>query len=336
MGILAADAIIKTAIELSLDDMRSNDWLLDDVFSDFTKNPYLKQRYGEKQVKAAKEWFQNNKITLSLGYISDRMEPPHVTIVLGPQNEKPEMKTLGDASTETIKLLPNQIKKPIPFIVKPFTPKSYDAATGIVGVDPNLPGLDSLESGMILVNPSTGEGFVIQDYSDNEIIVESGLSIDATQLAVVPADQYYIARVEHSFSQASYQVICVAHGDPQACIWLHDLVLYGLYRYREALLEANGMAETVFQSTPLLPDSNTTNDGGDLVWNRTINISSQIEQSWIKTPQRVIEKVSLRENTKNGYIGGISVLTNLDAESFTESNWYTDTIETADKDFAEE
>jgi hypothetical protein len=335
MGIISADAILKTAIELFLDDLRANEWLIDDIFSDLVTNSYLNQKYGKKQVQAAKEWFKNNKINISLAYVSDRMEFPHIAIVLGGQNEKTEMKLLGDASTDTVKLLPKQIKKPIPYIIKPFSPISYNQSTGTVTLDPNVLGDTLIAAGMILVNPATGQGWAIQDATDNTIILEPGIEINATQLAVVPANQFYVARVEHSFSQASYNIICSCHGDPQSTIWLHDIVLYGLYRYRESLLEANGMAETTFQSGPLKPSEELTNDGGDLVFDRTISISAQVEMTWIKSPQRLVETVALREKRGSGYIGGVSILSNLDADSF-EDAWYTDTIATAKADFNED
>src|SRR5574338_219491 len=101
MGIFQGDLIIKTAIELGMEDMRKNPWLIDHMLGDVVSNQYLRDKYGQKQI---------------------------------------EMKHMGDLSTETTVLMPNTIGKPIPYIVKPFTPKSYDHNTGEVGIDPNTKG----------------------------------------------------------------------------------------------------------------------------------------------------------------------------------------------------
>ena len=49
-GIFQGDLIIKTAVELAIDDMRKNPWVIEDVFSSLVENPILKQKYGLKEI----------------------------------------------------------------------------------------------------------------------------------------------------------------------------------------------------------------------------------------------------------------------------------------------
>jgi hypothetical protein len=234
---------------------------------------------------------------------------------------------MADQSTETTVLLPNKIGKPIAYIVKPFVPAGYDMSTGIVTLPDNLKGADSIGEGMILVDPSNGQGFVIRDVTPEGIQIDPGIQLDAPQLAVVPQYQYYVARVEHTFMQASCDISCYGHGDPQVAVWLHSIALYAILRYRESLLEATGFSESVVASAPLMQDPYYQGPDGEMAYVQSINLSGQVENTWIKSPRRIIETAFLRQKAGNtGFIGGIKILSNSDSPDFIdkhEETWYT-------------
>ncbi len=331
MGIFQLDLTVKTAIELGIEDMRKNPWLIDHMLGDCLDNPYLKDKYGQKQIDACKEWFLNNNIEIKMRGINDKDKMPLIAITPGPAPEKIDMKSMADQSTESIVLMPQQIGKPIPYIVKPFTPLGYDMNIGIVKVDCNIKGMSGIAAGMILVDPAQGQGFVIQDFDNEGIHIEPGIDLDATQLAVVPQYQFYKARIEHTFFQESCDISCYAHGDPQAALWLHSIALYSILRYRESLLEAQGFSESSVSNSPLMENANYSGPDGENSFMRSINLSGQTEYSWIKSPRRIIETVFLREKTgagspAPGYIGGIKILSNLDTPDFMDKSketWYT-------------
>jgi hypothetical protein len=331
MGIFQLDLTVKTAIELGIDDMRKNPWLIDHMLGDCLENPYLKDKYGQKQIDACKEWFLNNNIEIKMRGINDKDKMPLIAITPGPAPEKIDMKSMADQSTETLVLMPAQIGKPIPYIVKPFVPKGYDSQTGIVEVDDSVKGMSGIAAGMILVDPDQGQGFVIQDYDDQGIHIEPGIMLDATQLAVVPQYQFYKARVEHTFFQESCDIACYSHGDPQVAMWLHSIALYSILRYRESLLEAQGFAESSVSSSPLMENDNYSGANGENSYLRSIQLTGQAEYTWIKSPRRVIETAFLREKTgpgskSPGYIGGIKILSNSDSPDFIDKSketWYT-------------
>jgi hypothetical protein len=330
MGIFQLDLTVKTAIELGIEDMRKNPWLIDHMLGDCIDNPYLKDKYGQKQIDACKEWFANNQIDIYMRGRNDKDRMPMIAITPGPAPEKIDMKSMADQSTETLVLMPNQIGKPIPYIVKPFVPVGYDMHTGIVQVDDSIKGMSGIAAGMILVDPAVGQGFVIQDYDDQGIHIEPGIDLDATQLAVVPQYQFYKARVEHTFFQESCDIACYSHGDPQVAMWLHSIALYSILRYRESLLEAQGFSESSVSNSPLMEDQNYQTDGEN-AYVRSIQLSGQTEYSWIKSPRRVIETAFLRQQVPGskapGYIGGIKILSNSDSPDFIDKakeTWYTD------------
>lgn len=327
-GIFQGDIIIKTAIELGIEDMRKNPWLIDHMLKDLKTINYFVDKYGEKQIAACKEWFRNSQIDVYLRGREDKDRLPCVTIQLGPSNEKSEMKTMADQSTEKVILMPSEIGKPIPFIVKPFVPTGYDEATGVVSVSLDLD-LSGVAAGMILVNPANGDGYVIQDITDEGIVIEPNVEIAATQFGIVPGKPYYEAREEHAFFDETYNIGCHAHGDPQNLIFLWSIVKYSILRYRESLLEANGFAESTISSAGPDFDQAFTTEGGEKAWARFMTLNGQIENSWIKSPRRFIEAVALKKKSGNGYIGGISIISNTfpDIEDRSKVNWYADTIE---------
>jgi hypothetical protein len=324
-GIFQGDIIIKTAIELGIEDMRKNPWLIDHMLSDLVNISYFTDKYGQKQVDACKEWIKNNKIEVVMRGRDDKDKPPYVTIQIGPSNEKSEMKTMADQSTETTLLLPNKIGKPIPFIVKPFTPVSYDDETGYLTVDSSLD-LSGVSVGMILVNPANGNGFIINELLPNTIVIEPGMEIASAEFAIVPQYQYYEARIEKSHFDETYRIGCHAHGDAQNLLFLWSIVKYSILRYRESLLEANGFAESTISSGEPGFDESFTTDGGEKVFVRFLTLNGQTENNWIKSPRRVIEVIALKRKTTNGFVGGINILSNLNTPASidpTEENWLT-------------
>lgn len=335
MGVFQGDVIIKAMLDRGLEDIKKNEWLIDDMLSSLMINPYIADRYGKANINACKEWFRNNKIDVYMRPRNDKDIPPCITITPGPTPEKADMKHMADLSAFTRLLMPLEIGKPIPFVVKPFIPTSYDPSTGEVGIDEATPGFSSISPGMILVNPTDGVGYVIHGVSAGAIQIEDGLNIDASQLAVVPKYAFYEARIEHTFFQDSYDVSCWAHGDPQTLIWLHTLVLYTILRYRESLLESAGFAESSVSSSGIMEDPNYEGPGGELGFVRSINLTGQIENSWLKQPRRFIETVVIRDEDCDGITSGIKILSNLDAPSIIDQEeeiWTT----VADSDDQEE
>jgi len=327
-GIFQGDIIIKTAVELGIEDMRKNPWLIDHMLSDLKNINYFADKYGQKQIDACREWFRNNQIDVVLRGRDDKDRLPCVTIQMGPSNEKPDMKTMADQSTEKVILMPNEIGKPIAYIVKPFVPAGYDQSTGEVSIDSAID-LRGVSEGMILVNPANGKGYKIIDATPNGLLIEPNLEIETTQFGIVPQFPYYEAREEHAFFDETYSIGCHAHGDAQNLLFLWSIVKYSILRYRESLLEANGFAESSISSAGPDFDESFTTPGGEKAWARFMNLNGQIENSWIKSPRRFVEAVVLKKKLGDKFVGGITIISNTypDMEDKTSVNWYADTIE---------
>lgn len=304
--IFAGDVIIAEAIRQGLDDMRKSPWILDDVFSSFVTVTALKEKYGQKEIDNAKDWFLNNKIEVVMRYRQDKDQFPLVTIALGSSTEMEDMKHLGDLSTQVETLMPGQIGKPIPYMVKPFVPESYDPDTGILTI-PDSVSLRGVRAGEILVDPDTGEGFTIEEVVAEGVRIAAGTLLSLKRAGIVPKYPMYRVRREHSFFQEQYSIGCHIHGDPAPLLWLHSIVAYCILRYRESLLEGREFTQSSISSSDIVANQNFEGPGGDNVYSRYITLSGMVENSWLKSPKRIIEDVEFTEETLDGLKGTIKV-----------------------------
>lgn len=309
MALFQGDVIIRTAIQLAIEDIKKNPWLVDDIFSDFVDNPILKIKYGQKEIERAKEWILNNKINYYMKYRTDNMEFPAISISMGSSDEDKNLATLADQSVCVEELDPCEINKPISYIVKPFQIVSYDENTGIVEVPEGTEGMEYVSKDMIAIDPDTGNGYVIDGKAGtNGFQIAAGSELDVDTLAVIPKYQIYRARRERIISQESYNIGCHAHGDPSTLIFLFNLVKYALLRYREGLFEFNNFQLGTIQCTDMIKNDAF---GQDNIYSRFIILSGQVEEDWLKTPFRVWEAVDFVEKGEAMDPGvGIKIMSN--------------------------
>jgi hypothetical protein len=159
-GLSPTDALIKTAIELAVEDLNKNPWIIEHMLSAYIENPILNKKYGYKEIARAKEFLLNNKINYYLKHRKDKLEFPCVTISLGQSSEDKSLATLGDLSPIVQEYTPEEIKKPIPYIIKPTQIISYDPLTGIMEI-PEEEAYKYISPGMLAIDPDTGNGYVI-------------------------------------------------------------------------------------------------------------------------------------------------------------------------------
>lgn len=312
------DIIIKNAIDMMLEDIRNQPWLIDDVFSDLVENPILKDKHGQKEIESIKDWFENNNIQTFLKHRLDGIEYPCVTIELGSSLDLEDHRTLGDQDIEVIEYGPEDIDKPINYIINPFDIISYDDSTKIVTLPSSVDVLQ-VGKGMLLVDPDTGNAYTIESIvSEDQLKIPDDQSLGAvTRFGIAPQYMFYRARRERRYFKNEYTLAVKAHGHPAHCIWLWSIVLYGLMRYNEALLEKNCFQLATFKSTDLRKDDT----GGDNIYTRYITVSGMVKNSWVKQPSRSIEKVNLICPTDE-VPAGIKILSNSsDQIATTDSPW---------------
>jgi hypothetical protein len=307
-GLSATDALIKTAIELAVEDLKQNPWIIEHMYSPYLEIPILNRRYGYKEVERAKEFLFNNKIHFYQKHRKDNMEFPCVTISLSQTSEDNSLSTLADLSTETVEYTPEQIDKPISFIVKPTQIVSYDPTTGIIEIPQNN-NYKFIGAGMGAINPETGDGYtIIEKAGVQGFRIQQDLDLDWEKVAVVPQYLTYKARMERIITKEQYSIGCHAHGDPALTLFLYNLVKYAILRYREGLFEHYN-----FQLSSISATDTVENDAfqADNVYSRFITLSGQVEEYWVKTPFRKWEAIDFID--KESGLSGIKMLSNKDA-----------------------
>ena len=307
-------------IELGLEDISKNPWVINDILGDTISNPYLRERYGS-QIESCKQWLANNRINIFMScQQADKQEFPSIDIQLGTSNEKADMKHMGDLSVESVRLMPNNINKPIPYVLKPTT-GSYNPTTGVFAFNPDV-FLNNVSPGMVLVDPATGNGYIIQSVTvANQVNLLSGLTLNAPTYGIIPEYQFYETKIGHTFMEEPCKITCNAM-DQQTLLWLHSITVYSMLRYRQVLLEKDGYAQSLISSGPMYANPEYS-DPGQVIWSRDINITGQVENRWYAEPHRIIENIALGQGA--GYTGGVRIISNTTDtfEDLTTVNWST-------------
>jgi hypothetical protein len=293
MALFPGDVIIKTAIELGLEDLRKNPWLVEDIFSEFIENPLLEQKYGWNEINRAKEFLKNNKINIFMNKRMDKEEFPMVTIHMGDSSEDKTLARLADQTADVQEYTGEQIGKPVPWIIKPFEIEDYDPTTGTVKI-PASPKFKILNPGMLLVNIDTGEAVTITGkLSGNKIKIAPDTELEGTKYAIAPRYSGYRARREGITSQEVYTIGCHCIGEESNLLFLYAFVKYSLLRYREGLLENNNFQNSTIAASDFI--KNESFSDAQNVYSRYITLTGQCEETWVKTPYRIIEAVELED-----------------------------------------
>lgn len=308
MSIWQGDVFFRRIIELILRDVRQNPWLMDDILSDFVTDPLLSGIYGQKEIENAKKWITDNEVSVFLPHRMDLEKMPCVTIAIGNNIEDRSLARMADMTHLVETLNPTQIGKVVPYIIPPFYYTSYDQATGFFEV-PNSVNLIIVQPGMAIINPQTGVGFIITGKNNNGFFITAGTVINFQVIAIIPEYRIYKARREVATFQENISIGCHVHGDPNALLWLYSIMMYGLLRYREGLIESRN-----FQISNLTTTDMIRNDAfqsfGENVYSRFITLTGQVENTWIKAPKRVIETI----NIVNGIDAGLIMVNENDGE----------------------
>jgi hypothetical protein len=309
--IFQGDAVLKTVVEMAIQDLRDNPWLIDDIFSQFTNNPHLKVKFS-KEIENCKEWFRNNQINVYMSHIDTKEQFPAITIHVGDSVESIENARLGDLDVETVELDPESIGRTISYIVKPFIPVSYNSSTGTI-VAPSGVNLKYAKKGMTLVNPETGESVEILNIKSSKTLqIAKDLNFDFEQLGILPRYKLFDARRETAAFKETYHIGCHAHGKVSELMWLWSIVSYGLMRYRQDLLEADDFCISSLKSSEIIKNKAFETDK---VFSRFIDISGLVQNSWLKAPRKRVEGVLLNDSEADlassdpdSFVGGVKVI----------------------------
>lgn len=285
MGILSSDVLIKTMIEAAFRDYRRNMWIVEDVFSSLIEDSLANVEAGQKEVRAATDWFTRTELPVLMQHrIADSPQIPCISIAYEPSREMEERASLGDVGCVE-DFVPDG--EPIK-CSEDFTPSQYDSADGKVTV-PSEISTKLIVSGQYFVSAKSGNTYEILEVGPDYFKIKEGVTDDFTDAYISPKYAVWQVKKELTFHAESFSIGCHTSGDPATTIWLHKLVLYALMRYKETHLEARGYELSTWRNSALERNREMSADN---VFSKYITLNGQTEISWIKMAAPRLEIVT--------------------------------------------
>lgn len=272
LGIHQSDVIIRTAIVAALADLRADPRVLDYIFASLPADEKTRKDYGEKSVAAAKKWFLNNKIDVSMVPVMDKAKAPLITIKLLDSNEAET--TLGDVHYITQEYNENDW----PALTEPFNP-SYNPATGNFTVTIEQVGGLYVVPGMSIID-GIGKAHEILSVNDDGFAIAQGTVADFRQAVIKGRKPALVTSLESVAYKETYQIGVHVAGEPVYLTWLHSIVVFCLLRYKQALLESRGFGRSVVNSSGF--DKNEGMSTEEAIFSRYLTISGYVRQYWPK------------------------------------------------------
>ncbi len=212
-------------------------------------------------------------------------------ISVGLESSVESSSTLGDVNYDPHEDVPAEEVAISPqVIVGPFVAQ-YDATTGIVTL-PNDTDTTIIFSNMVLVDSSTNTGYKISYVIDeHHFVIDTGLTADFSKAFISPIDNFYVTSLESVLFKQTFSIKCFAQSDALYTLYLEQIVLFILFRYKEQLLEARGLDNTTVSSGPLYKwtESNT-----ELVFCRDISVQGFSRAYWPKAISPKIQGTAIQ------------------------------------------
>lgn len=302
--------------------MRKNSYLLDWCFNWLSLDPVTKGIYGDKEKEAIKKWFLNTKFFISPSTMrEDEIRFPMVTIHLESSSEAES--TLGDVHFETHEELPSEEMLVQPqIILGPFTPKTYNASTGLIELPDNL-STENVLTDQILVDNANKQGYIIKSIdSSNSFSIEPNTSANFINAYIAPLSTFTTVALESVLMKQVFAINCYIQNEPRYIMYLSTIVRFILYRYKELLLENRGFERSVLSMTgPFLANSRFQAPEGEEIFGQDFKLTGFVREYWPKMISPKIQGIKI-----NGleYMGGTqtpdSVLNQVEEQGWWQEN----------------
>lgn len=268
-GIHQGDVVVRTGILAAIEDLRANDWLLEDVFASLPNDLLTKAEYGEREIERAKKWFRSTKIAVLMSHEITDPKLPCISINIGEASEAET--TLGDTHYVPV--------QPFARIWPALTPTfqaSYGPITGQVIVPDEIAETLVIAPGMQLIDRAGTAHEILEVIDDKTFMIEPKTA-DFSKAVIKgkqPSGSQTLGSVKH---RESFILGCHVAGEPTHLIYLHSILLFCLYRYKKTLFEARG-----FERHTVTPTEFRRNEAfeNEIVFSRHVNLTGYVAQVW--------------------------------------------------------
>ncbi len=269
--------------------MRANPWLLDYIFAFFPNDDLTSKTYGDTERARAKKWFLEHQIYVSMNFRAGDDQFPLVAI--GLQSSVEANATLGDVNYDTSEDVPaNEVSVSQNSILGPFDVSGYNSTTGLVTLPPDL-STSGIFAGMILVDTTTNAGHTILEVTDTQsFLIAKDIQANFSNAFIAPIDNFFITTLESCVFKQTFSLKCFAQNDALFTLYLEQIILFVLLRYKEQLLEGRGFEASSLSSGPLYKWTDTTVES---VYCRDITITGLIRHYWPKLISQKVQGIAI-------------------------------------------
>lgn len=315
MGIVPSDVIFFTALHVAVSDLRKNLYLVDDMLSMFTSDPYLKKLYGKKEIDRFKNFLATKEINILMEHrLKDMGQYPAIVIAIDPAQEDTGKAALGDSHTQesaSPSATYGAFEDP-QIVLGPITPVSYDKDTGIVTFEALTDGsgpLVNVFEGQKVYDEKNKMAYEIQAVLDDfSLMIDTDLKADLTGMTIRTISNQVIHTRKSIWYYETYRV-AVLSTEPSEALFLYALVMYILGRYKKTLFEARGFEISTVSYGGL---ENNSPDDTNQLYGRVLTVRGRVEHSFIESTTEQIQGIGhnllINPNVDEGLASPDSIL----------------------------
>lgn len=280
IGLFQGDIIIRSALLEGIADLRRNPWLLQYVFASLKYDDLTSRVYGQKEIDQAAKWFMATEIPIFMSARVDKSKFPCVSISQVDSSET-EL-TLADVHYKPSE--DNDLQNPP--LTAVFAPVSFVSSTGVMIVPDSVTANLILAPGMVIYD-DTGRGHPILEVTDRSTFsISAGVTNSFSHAVIKGAAPSRIATLESVKERETYQIGCHVQGEPVHLTYLHSIIKFIIFRYRQDLFEARGFERSTSHSSDF---SRNAFFDAELVFTRSITLTGTVTQVW---PKLVSDKIT--------------------------------------------
>jgi hypothetical protein len=289
LGIHQGDLIIKSALDVAIEDLRRHPELLNYVWASLLQDPITAKEYGQVDLESAKKWFLNTNIPIKVAPIRNELVSPSIDIILASSEEVTAESTVGDINPETA-FETNGMSWPS--LAGPLTPVSYDSKAGTVAIDPaDLPEDIFIGPGMFIIDKVGKEHEVLASIDAFTFQIAPNTVADFRKALVKGHRPAWVTSIESSSFRESYRIAVNAGPEPSRVTLLHSVIIFCLLRYKQILLEGRGFERSTVSSSDI--GINPSSGETEVVFVRYVTLSGYVRNYWPKVVAPAIDVVQL-------------------------------------------
>jgi hypothetical protein len=254
MGLFQSDVTLYVFLKVAMADLRRNKFLLEQAFEDLANDSLYKDQYGKSEQERIAALLDKQIMVYSGHRPPDTAKYPCFAIKLGGGQEDSGRESLNDYP-ESEQVDSNSLGGAFPnekIIAEDLTPISYDKNTGTITFNSatDLDALRVFDGHFILDTVNNKKYPIILVLSSSQLLIDAVQDINLTNLKIVTKDKNYAHSKKTLWYWETHSIECWST-DSVECIYLWNILMYCLIRYKQPLLDNRGFSIGTYSYGPI-------------------------------------------------------------------------------------